>query len=394
MVWKQIVFGTIVTRGPRSPLASNAIKEFDETCVLFTKVAKHSRRAAKALVRLGETGLQSCSLTSPLLQPILTRLSEKAHNALAACQKGESSGQFGQQWSVKEEVDDDELEIFSEKTRFVSTRRLSKSKQASEGLRGPGFVSCSDSLPEPSVPQLYRPESSASSVDRWARTKQDQLHYPARDTENYPYPPQHHPPPPPLAPASQPQPAPQHAAHEHSTMTTPYSWAQQPSGVSSQFSPETCSAANRSQSHGYPDHPRAYEQSSAPSHQQPQWAALSETTEPGLVSQESWLDEHSTVTTLFSSWAQQSSGISSQFSSVTYSAANSSQLHGYPDHPHTYGQSSAPPYQQSCLEPSQQTQTQPAQLEVPPELTELGLVSPGSWFDERWTSYMHDSGVF
>lgn len=54
MAMGQIVFGTIVTRGPRSPLASNAIKELDEACVLFTKVANHSRRAAKALVRSAE----------------------------------------------------------------------------------------------------------------------------------------------------------------------------------------------------------------------------------------------------------------------------------------------------------------------------------------------------
>lgn len=60
MVWAQIVFGTIVTRGPRSPLASNAIKELDEACVLFTKVANHSRRAAKALVRSAETKLRFC----------------------------------------------------------------------------------------------------------------------------------------------------------------------------------------------------------------------------------------------------------------------------------------------------------------------------------------------
>jgi hypothetical protein len=46
----QIVFGTIVTRGPRSPLASNAMKELDDACVLFSRAAVHSRRAAQALV--------------------------------------------------------------------------------------------------------------------------------------------------------------------------------------------------------------------------------------------------------------------------------------------------------------------------------------------------------
>jgi hypothetical protein len=339
MVWEQIVFGTIVTRGPRSPLASNAIKEFDEACVLFTKVAKHSRRAAKALVRSAETDIQFCSLTSPLLQPILTKLSEKAHSALAACQNEKPSGQLAQQWSGKEEVDDDdELAIFAGRTRFVSTRRLSKSKQAPEGLRASGLISYPDSLPEPSVTELYRPESSTSSVDRWARTEQNQLHYPARHTEytsasvqplamsqwrpprrsHYPYTPHHHHPPSPLPPTSQPQPAPQHTAHEHSTVTMPsYSWAQQSSGVSSQFN-------------------------SAP----------------------------------------------------TYSAANRSQSHGYSDHPHGYEQASAPPYQQPRPQPSQQPQTQPAQPAASSELTELGLVSQESRLDERWTSFMRDSGYF
>lgn len=45
-----VVFGTIVTRGPGSPLASNAMKELEMACVLFKKAAVHSRRAAKALV--------------------------------------------------------------------------------------------------------------------------------------------------------------------------------------------------------------------------------------------------------------------------------------------------------------------------------------------------------
>jgi hypothetical protein len=46
----QVVFGTIVTRGPRSPLASNAMVELDQACLLFSKAAAHSHRAAKALV--------------------------------------------------------------------------------------------------------------------------------------------------------------------------------------------------------------------------------------------------------------------------------------------------------------------------------------------------------
>jgi hypothetical protein len=47
----QVVFGTVVTRGPRSPLAASAMTEFEQACVLFTEAAVYSRRAAKALVR-------------------------------------------------------------------------------------------------------------------------------------------------------------------------------------------------------------------------------------------------------------------------------------------------------------------------------------------------------
>ncbi|KAG8221159.1 hypothetical protein J3R82DRAFT_2710 [Butyriboletus roseoflavus] len=323
-----IVFGTIVTRGPRSPLASNAIKELDEACVLFTKAAPRSRRAAKAL-------------------PILTKLSEKAHNALAASQNEKLSSQLGQQWdSVKEEGDDDELAIFAGRTRFVSTMRLSKTKQAPEGVRASGFVPYPGSHPESSASQLYRPESSTSSVDRWAQTERDQLHYPIRPAEytnagvqppvisqwrpprrsHYPYTPQHpHPPPPLVPPTSQLQPVPQHTAHEHSTVTSPsYSWTQPSSGVSNQFNsaPYSAAAANASQSHGYPAH-----------------------------------------------------------------------------HPHAYEPSSSAPPTNAYQHPqpqssSQQPQTQALQSAAPSELTELGLVSQESRLDERWTSFMRDSGYF
>lgn len=57
-----VVFGTIVTRGPRSPFAANAMRELEQACVLFTQASRHSRRASKALV----SPRPSCS---PLLVP-------------------------------------------------------------------------------------------------------------------------------------------------------------------------------------------------------------------------------------------------------------------------------------------------------------------------------------
>lgn len=249
---------------------------------------------------------------------------------------------MGQQWSVKEEGDDDELAIFAGRTRFVSTRRLPKSKQSPEGVRASGFAPYSSHAESSSVPPLYRPEGSSSSVDRWGHTERDQLHYPIRPAEytnasvqpqiipqwrpprrsHYPYTPQQHPPPP---PPLVPTPAPQHAAHEHSTVTTPsYTWTQPSSGVASQFSSATYSTASASQSHGYPGHhSHAYEPSSS--------------------------------ATPTSAYQQQ----------------------------HPQSQAS-----------SQQPQAQSVQSAAPSELTELGLVSQESRLDERWTSFMRDSGYF
>ncbi|KZP16299.1 hypothetical protein FIBSPDRAFT_921010 [Athelia psychrophila] len=104
-----VVFGTIVTKGPGSPLASNAMKELEMACVLFTKAAVHSRRAAKAL-------------------PIVMKLAEKAQAALKALasqqsqQEGSSALTFHEQWKMKAEDPEDELAIFSGRTRFVSRR--------------------------------------------------------------------------------------------------------------------------------------------------------------------------------------------------------------------------------------------------------------------------------
>ncbi|KAI5997750.1 hypothetical protein EDC04DRAFT_2584967, partial [Pisolithus marmoratus] len=88
-----VVFGTIVTRGPRSPMASGAVKELYDACLLFTKVSSHSRRAQKAL-------------------PLVTKLTEKAHNALLRAQS-DMPYELGQQWGVAENEGDDDVDIFT-----------------------------------------------------------------------------------------------------------------------------------------------------------------------------------------------------------------------------------------------------------------------------------------
>lgn len=71
----QVVFATVVTRGPRSAMAPQALTQLDQAYELFTQASKHSRRAAKALVsafllrrREGEIFRQRCfSLARPMI---------------------------------------------------------------------------------------------------------------------------------------------------------------------------------------------------------------------------------------------------------------------------------------------------------------------------------------
>ncbi|KAF5380642.1 hypothetical protein D9757_007065 [Collybiopsis confluens] len=100
-----VVFGTVVTRGPRSPLAASAMTELDQAFILFSKAAIYSKRATKAL-------------------PILTTLREKARHALAAAKtkSPEQPLSDGELWNIKkEELDpNDELSIFAGHTRLVN----------------------------------------------------------------------------------------------------------------------------------------------------------------------------------------------------------------------------------------------------------------------------------
>ncbi|KAF9474117.1 hypothetical protein BDN70DRAFT_885189 [Pholiota conissans] len=102
-----VVFGTVVTRGPRSPLAQSAMAELEQACILFSKASVYSIRAMKAL-------------------PILTKLGEKARHALATAQNDSSMNEdtAGILWNIKQEdKSDDELSIFAGHTRFVSAKR-------------------------------------------------------------------------------------------------------------------------------------------------------------------------------------------------------------------------------------------------------------------------------
>lgn len=111
-----------MTRGPRSPLAAQAVGQLDIACELFTKAARLSRRAAKALVRLPLSPAEPYLISAS--KPILNKLKEKAQFALAAAK---TDGSHGALWKVDPAEDADELEIFAGKTRLVESKRLSPS---------------------------------------------------------------------------------------------------------------------------------------------------------------------------------------------------------------------------------------------------------------------------
>lgn len=286
-----IVFGTIVTRGPQSPLASNAMKELDDACLLFSRAAAHSRRAAKAL-------------------PILTKLREKAHVSVTAAQNERPSKQLGQQWSVKVEQDDDELEIFAGRTRFVSARRPTglpvDYPEASSNSNTYLVVGST----EQQTAQIYRPEPAADwahpALDRGGRFD---MHH-SDDS----------------------------AAPSASTSVSTQLWRQP-------------------QSANYPYTPPQHVSHPVASHAHPAHHAPAPVAGPSTY------------------WAQ-ASETSQQYSQPPLTAPHS-QSHAY-----QYNSSSVAPYH------SQQSQP------VPTELAGLGLASRDSRLDERWTSFMRDSGYF
>ncbi|KAF8065083.1 hypothetical protein FPV67DRAFT_1501416 [Lyophyllum atratum] len=106
-----VVFGTIVTRGPRSPLAQSAMVELEQACTLFSNASAYSARAKKAL-------------------PILLRLAAKARYAQASAEAETSISPEagGALWSLEitkqQGTEDDELAIFAGHTRFVSAKKL------------------------------------------------------------------------------------------------------------------------------------------------------------------------------------------------------------------------------------------------------------------------------
>ncbi|KAF6750634.1 fungal-specific transcription factor domain-containing protein [Ephemerocybe angulata] len=184
-----VVFGTVVTRGPKSPLAKSAMRELEQACVLFSKASMYSVRATKAL-------------------PILKKLNEKAHYALQAAQSSSSDPSLGTDaglhWSVKQEDTDDELAIFAGHTRFVSAQM---DTTGGEQRWGGGLYSMEHhhSQPQPHAQSQHQPQHhqqysyapqetrrmSGYESNGWAGPSSAGLHEPQHHHQAQPQP-QHH----------------------------------------------------------------------------------------------------------------------------------------------------------------------------------------------------------
>ncbi|KAJ2927802.1 hypothetical protein H1R20_g9292, partial [Candolleomyces eurysporus] len=161
-----VVFGTVVTRGPRSPLAKSAMKELEQACVLFSKASMYSVRATKALVCIQFSNIALTFLYLSFLygyQPILKKLNEKAHYALQAAQS-DPSGDNGLHWDIKQEDTDDELAIFAGHTRFVSVKKGAGTDAASTPTvqQHPTSGSTGSAVSTPSSTSASIPPSTSS----------------------------------------------------------------------------------------------------------------------------------------------------------------------------------------------------------------------------------------
>ncbi|KII83074.1 hypothetical protein PLICRDRAFT_47428 [Plicaturopsis crispa FD-325 SS-3] len=297
-----IVFGTVVTRGPKSPLASSAMTELERACVLFSKASIHSRRAAKAL-------------------PILTRLSEKAHLALStAANEGATSapGLDGQLWSIKHEDDDqeDELAIFAGRTRLISV--------VSTPFPPRSFTP-SPSLPaDAPAPTTYHGKQQES----YARSFVAEPHSASSSSVEI------------AGPWTEPQ---QH--HQHHLQTDYiHPHAQHHSIPSSQYASSSSSSYHHHSEHASVANPAAYG-----------WSEMNQS----------------------HYYTPPSDPYPLQHQPHSYHQSHTRHQHHEP----VYG--STPAFRDMQL----------SQALPPPELADLGLVSRDSRLDQRWASFMQDSGV-
>ncbi|KAF8235392.1 hypothetical protein L208DRAFT_1433902 [Tricholoma matsutake] len=164
-----VAFGTVVTRGPRSPLAHSAMSELEKACVLFSKASVYSVRATKAL-------------------SILTRLREKALYALGALQN--TAADVGDtSWIKEEDAEEDELSIFAGHTRFISVKKPALTQPRDRNVKN--YTPPSSQSRHPSrtnssatsyqttfgtTPQPPQQMMSVAAVNNWVSSVEDRRH--------------------------------------------------------------------------------------------------------------------------------------------------------------------------------------------------------------------------
>ncbi|KAI6041872.1 fungal-specific transcription factor domain-containing protein [Pisolithus marmoratus] len=350
------VFGTIVTRGPRSSMASEAMKELHDAYHLFSNASSHSRRAQKAL-------------------PIITKLRGKAHNALHNAQS-DMPHELGQQWGVTENEGDDAVDIFAGRVKkIVSMKRQTPDGMSERSPNSDGSARESSSPTLMSPPKQSQIEHVALQPYSCEQLGSSWLQQPGsvaglERTQEIPtwgqtlYP---------------------DASFQSTLMQLPPTARQIPSHVPSQVSVRGGPSTSGWLAESSDPYPMAnLSASSVHAHSQ------------GCHRYQDRYDHdgHCRSTTAMSSTVP-------YYGDTLVSASahhHQSRPQPQPSTHHTHGQSHPrgliqPHSFQHQPTPSHLPQYQPIPLS-PSELTQFGLVAPESGPDQRWTSFLRESGCF
>lgn len=134
-----VIFGSIVTRGPSSNMAPSALAELDAAVELFKKASIHSKRAAKALVSWHVHSFLFSYPLNLLVQTILQKLQNKARMAYDSAVDSQNKPEHKLELKlglVSTEEKDDELAIFGGKTRLMSKRGGSSNASSPPQMQG------------------------------------------------------------------------------------------------------------------------------------------------------------------------------------------------------------------------------------------------------------------
>ncbi|KAI6154371.1 fungal-specific transcription factor domain-containing protein [Pisolithus thermaeus] len=356
-----VVFGTIVTHGPRSPMATSAMKELRDAYLLFSKASSRNRRAQKAL-------------------PIITKLMEKAQNALLRAQS-DIPDELGQQWRIDENERDDELAIFAGRMKIVSMKGQATDRmpeQSSDGnestkwLNGPASERQEKQVHvDPAVLQSYSREQLSSTWLQQPASTIGLEHFremPNWERPRYP-----------------------DAPSQSMLMQLPPMALQiHPTPVLSQVPVHSGPGPGSSTRALLSSDPYPMVSLSAPSTQgyDPQQHRYGQQVQhpltPSMPSSVSYYDDPiaSAGSHYHQSWAQAHESPSTHPHAQPH---RRQPIDALPRH--------QPPHQRAC--PSTHPPTHPHPHELPPalpELSQLGLVGQESGLDRQWTSFMRESG--